>query len=104
MDALYKIVHWPTATADIKLLNDTPSKLRNPPLIRALESAMHFMAVRTLTDNETLQHGLGDKAVLTQQLHDATERLIAEADLIRRPTIPALQAYVIYLGGYPFPR
>jgi hypothetical protein len=104
VDCLYKILHWPTTIAALKRSHEMPQSTQHSPALVALEHAMCFMAIRSITDDETVEFGFGDRALLTEQYRSSTERLISEADMILRPNVTVLQAFVIYLVSTSTPQ
>lgn len=97
VDCLYKIIHWPTVSADMERSRCKEQDSPHFTSIRALESSIYFMALCSLTDGESKQLGLGDRGGLIDQYRNATESAIAEADLFHNPNVTVLQALVIYL-------
>jgi hypothetical protein len=98
VDCLYKILHWPTVLMDIKRLHDGVDVAgEDLASVRSLEASIHFMALCTINDDEAILLGISNRGLLVQHYRDATERAILEAGLYRHPTLPSLQAFVIYL-------
>ena len=97
VDCLYKILHWPTFLADLALVRNCNAGWIQSRSIRALESAVCFLGLVSITEDEAIVFGLGDKALLLNQLQANTERLLAEAGLYRQPKLTSLQAFVTYL-------
>ena len=97
VDCLYKILHWPTVLADVRRLHDNALDACKSTSIIALELSICFMAMCSITQCEAEELGLGDRDCLVEQYRDATEKAISQADLFRQPTVPVLQALVIYL-------
>ena len=97
VDCLYKILHWPTFLADLKSLRSDDAGSIQSRSIRALESAVCFLGLVSITKDEATVFGLGGKSLLLNQLQATTERLLAEAALYRQPNLTTLQAFVTYL-------
>jgi hypothetical protein len=70
------------------------------PAMQALEFAIYFMAICSITDDEADTMMLGDRGLLIQQYRHATEILISRADLFRNKDLAVLQAFVIYIVSY----
>lgn len=94
VDTVYKIVHWPTTLTlvDSNRTNPSPS-ISN----RALEHAIYFMALCTLTDAEAYELGLGVRAELLRNYRSAAESYLTSSDLLKHPDVYTVQAFVIYL-------
>ena len=93
VDPLFKILHWPTVVNMIHSAKDDPI---SPP-VRALESAIYFTALCTMTDGEVETMLCGSESALLHQHRIATEVLIARKNLLQSPCLIALQAFVIYI-------
>ncbi|XPS94644.1 hypothetical protein M3J09_003953 [Ascochyta lentis] len=96
VDTVYKVVHWPTTIALVEA-----NRTERAPTFsnQALEYAIYFMALCTITDGEALELGLGDRSNLLRTYRLAAECFLAESDLLRHPSVTTLQAFVIYLIG-----
>ena len=99
VDCLYKILHWPTALADIARLQSEAQDRYKPTPIGALELSIYFTSLCSITNDEARNLGLGDRAGLIEQYRDATEKALSEAGLLQQPNVTVLQAFVIYLVG-----
>lgn len=97
VDCLYKILHWPTTLRDIESSHSGPENVTQSTSIQALEFAIYFMALCSITDDEAAQLDLNSRPALIQKYRVATEFSISEANLIRAPDLTVLQAFVIYL-------
>jgi hypothetical protein len=67
--------------------------------VGALELAIYFMSLCSITNEEARNLGLGDRSSLIEQYRNATETAISEAELLQHPDLIVLQAFVIYLVG-----
>jgi hypothetical protein len=83
--------------AEIEMAYVDPENSTQSPSARALEFAIYFMALCSITDQESQHFGLGSRPELLQQYRSATETLISEANLLRSPNVAVLRAFVIYL-------
>jgi hypothetical protein len=96
VDCLYKILHWPTTLAGIAHEHNEANSYESTPA-GALELSIYFTSLCSITNDEAMNLGLGDRASLIEQYRDATERALSEAGLLQRPNVIVLQAFVIYL-------
>jgi hypothetical protein len=82
-------------------VKDLEEKLSKPPrianAISALETAICFMAVCALTDDEAQQMGIGDRKYAMEQYRVGTQNALSKANLIRSPDLMVLQAFMAYL-------
>jgi hypothetical protein len=80
------------------------SRQVSPTSLAVLENAVHFAALCTMTDGESIDVLPSDRGELLLHYCSATERGLAENGLLHRPDIMLLQAFVIYLvsnSSYP---
>jgi hypothetical protein len=101
VDCLYKVLHWPTVLADIERLHRKTQDTYKTTHIKALELSIYFTSLCSITNDEAMDLGLGDRARLIEQYRDAAEKAISEAGLLQQPDLTVLQAFVIYLVGFP---
>lgn len=94
VDTVYKVVHLPTTLASIKSARSN-SKLTVPGL--ALEYALYFTALCTITDDEADAMGLGSRTELLGSYRNAVEHFLGTSALLDHPDLTALQAFIIYL-------
>lgn len=89
-DAIFKVLHWPTAQALIERsrLETSPSSLDGC----VLEAAVSFAAVCTLKPHE-----VADKEYLLHAARDRIESCLSGVDFITTTSLVVLQAFVIYL-------
>ncbi|RDW58242.1 hypothetical protein BP6252_13653 [Coleophoma cylindrospora] len=99
VDKVVKVLHLDTTLDAIKRNHADGKNGVQFPAIQALEFAIYFMAICSITDSEANTMMLGDRRSLIQQYRYATETLISIADLFRNPDLAVLQAFVIYLTG-----
>jgi hypothetical protein len=96
VDCMYKVLHWPSILARIQGAEEpeaSPGTLSR----QALEYAIYFVTLCTISDDEAEKMSLDSKADLVQQYKDATEHALSKADVMRHPDMTSLQAFVIYL-------
>ena len=97
VDSIFKVVHWPTVIITIeKSYTDAPNVSQSPAM-QALEFAIYFMALCSVTDDESETMLLGRRGPLLQQYRLATEILLSRANLFGYPVLTVLQAFVIYV-------
>lgn len=94
VDTVYKIVHWPTT---VNLVETNPTNPTPSISNQALEHAIYFMALCTITDSEAQDLCLGIRASLLNLYILAVETLLGRSNLLQDPSVTTLQALVIYL-------
>jgi hypothetical protein len=92
VDTVYKFLHWPTV-----LSQSEKSGARSPPSVKALEYAIYFMALCSITDAEAAEMEIGCRQDVLGLYRSTVERLIAESRLLQNPDVTVLQAFVVYL-------
>lgn len=97
VDNVFKVLHWPSVLKDIEATHSDVQATSIPQSTQALEYAIYFMALCTVTDEESEELLLGSKAALMHHCRIATEIAIANANFLRTPSIASLQAFVLYL-------
>ncbi|KAH7308808.1 hypothetical protein BKA65DRAFT_559678 [Rhexocercosporidium sp. MPI-PUGE-AT-0058] len=100
VDCIVKVLHWPSVLAaiDKKDTGNLQSGLESAR-IHALEFAICYTAMCTVTDEE-YETSLGWKREpLRGQLRLCAEISIAKANLLEQPDLTVLQAFIIYLLG-----
>ncbi len=95
VDAIYKIVHWPTIVAEVGPAVSQRKAISSSA--QALQYSIYFMSLCTLTDEETRERGLGPKQEVIEAYRSAAETLLARTKVLEKPDVTALQALVIYL-------
>lgn len=95
----WNILHWPTFLRDSSTCYDLPPRDRRS--IIALETAICFMAVCTLTEGELLQMGLGQQDDVRTQYRLATQQSLSMAHFMQKPEVQTLQAFMVYLVLLP---
>lgn len=94
VDSIFKIFHWPSLISCLESIDtEQPSQ--------ALQSAIYYAALCTLSEDDVEAGLLGDLSELRRQDRAATEQAIAKADLVGRPCLLTLQAFVVYLVSIP---
>ncbi|KAG5654832.1 hypothetical protein KAF25_009209 [Fusarium avenaceum] len=96
---IYRVLHWPTALADLEDSYNQHHDVGSQVAICCLRHAIYFMAICTITDPESEHMFLRSRPSLLQGYRQATEELLRRASFICRPSIIVLQAFVIYLMG-----
>lgn len=98
VDCIVKVLHWPSVLAAIDK-KDTGLLQSRYELnkIQALESAICYTAVCSMTDEECdiLLHG--KKGLLRDQLRSFAEVSISNTNFLDKPDFTVLQAFLIYL-------
>ncbi|KAK5168300.1 uncharacterized protein LTR77_006869 [Saxophila tyrrhenica] len=92
-DALFKVLHWPTAIAQMTQADPKPWSCSFVEQ-QALRSAVHFGAVCTLQ-----AHEVSEKSAITEQYRSVAETSLISAGLLTTRSLVVLQAFVIYLSA-----
>jgi len=100
VDKVMKVLHWDKVLDAIERNHADGKSGVQFPAMQALEFAIYFMAMCSITDDEADTMMLGDRGSLIQQYRHATEILISRADLFRNPDLAVLQSFIIYLVSY----
>ncbi|EMC96844.1 hypothetical protein BAUCODRAFT_122802 [Baudoinia panamericana UAMH 10762] len=95
VDSVFKILHWPSALLTVQ----ESAVLDSVGPGQALASAIYFMAVCALSDNECMQVCGYPRLSMLNAYCSATEKVISDARIMQAPSIVGLQAYVIYLNA-----
>lgn len=96
VDPLIKILHRPTLTSELQLFANSSSRTLSASQHARLFS-IYFAAVSTLSDEDCLRQLGRSKKELASNFRFNTERALAAADYLSRPTLVTLQALVIYV-------
>lgn len=99
VDCLIKITHWPTVVASIETQYENSHYTPLNPSVQALEFSVYFLAMCSISDQESQEMFLDNRQTLLDRYRVATETLISTADLLHSPDLLNLQAFVIYLNG-----
>lgn len=99
VDSVYKILHVPSTIAQIRLLHDsTGSTSNSSSSLQALEFAIYYMSLCTITDVESQERlKFSNRKDLLHQCRTSTEYFLQKANLLRDPSMKSLQAFVIYI-------
>lgn len=97
VDMIYKIFHWPTTLARIEGHHSGLNNDQLSPAERALEAAIYFMGLCTLSEIEFEQYQLGDRQRMLERYQALVELRLSEGKLIQSPNFTALQAFAVYL-------
>jgi hypothetical protein len=92
IDPILKVIHIPSLR---KLLLARQQSCDSAQ--QAIVSAVQFSAASTLDDAECLEQSGEQKSSLCHTLRRQTEALLAATDLYTAPTLPSLQAFIVYL-------
>jgi hypothetical protein len=93
---MFNVFHWPSTLKRIQRAEESETSSRTLSH-QALDYAIYLVALCTISDNEAKTMLINSKADLLQQYKDATEHALSKADVMRRPDMTGLQAFVIYL-------
>lgn len=97
-EAVYKLMHWPTALAKIEAANALAHDGTSSAYI-GIEFAIYFMAVCSLQEEEATFTLMGhDRTTLLQQYMRATEWALSQCNLMQRPDMDSLLAFTLYLN------
>jgi hypothetical protein len=97
VDSVYKILHWPTVQSTLEA-NYAGSELVPSSLsVQALEYAIYFMALASITDGEAEDMSLGNRSDMLLLYRSIVEDLFTRSSLLQNPDLTVLQAFVIYL-------
>ncbi|KAI0153089.1 hypothetical protein GGR57DRAFT_513333 [Xylariaceae sp. FL1272] len=99
VDNVYKLLHWPTVLSSIVALNQAHQDVTLRSTTYALQFSIYFMAVCTLSDEETQRLLFRSRQDLISLYRTAAEVCLSEANLLGRPDFAVLQAFVIYIMG-----
>lgn len=97
VDCIVKVLHWPSVMASIEKKYMGGEDGLELAKVQALESAMCYTALCTMTDEESETSFACKKAILREQLRAAAELHISKARLLEQPDLTVLQAFLIYL-------
>ena len=96
VDCLFKVTHLAGIRGYLKE-RDTSGRLPYAASALALEQAILFMAICTMTENECRVMLYEEKVALTSRYRGAAEMAISRAGLLTTPDKLVLQAFVLYL-------
>ncbi|KAK5953317.1 hypothetical protein OHC33_005885 [Knufia fluminis] len=99
VDCLFKVIHWPTVCSNLESL--WAGALAEPmaTVTAVLESAIYFLAICSLAQDDCERLQLGDRFALMDSFRKITEMLLAKAGLLTTTSLTVLQAFVLYLAG-----
>ena len=97
VDCIVKVLHWPSVMASIEKKDLGGEDGLGSAKVQALESAMCYTALCTMTDEESASSFACKKDILREQLRAAAELQISTARLLEQPDLTVLQAFLIYL-------
>jgi hypothetical protein len=101
VDCLFKATYWPAAeTAIIRRYEEC--KKGSSCVVRAVERAIYFMAVCTMTESECETMLSDSRSNLIYRHRRAVEIALARSEFLTNPDKLALQAFVLYLVCYTF--
>ena len=100
VDCVFKITHWPTVVTIIeKQYEPSQYQSSSSPSTKALEFSIYFLAICSVSDEESQNMFLERKQLLLQRYCRASDLMLSRADLLTRPDLTVLQAFVIHLKG-----
>jgi hypothetical protein len=99
VDCLFKITHWPTIVSKIEMQYNDGYYRPLSPSVQALEFSIYFLAMCSISDQESQEMFLENRQTLLERYRVATEISISTADLLNNPDLTNLQAFIIYLNG-----
>lgn len=94
VDTICKVLHWPSVIA---ALSKKDGDVQCIARLEALEHAIYFTALCTLSDDECERKLFYEKAPLLLQLKISAESSLSKAKLLEVPDVTVLQAFVVYL-------
>jgi hypothetical protein len=97
VDSVYKILHWPTVLSMVEESHQSIVGIHPILSVQVLETAIYFMALCSITNDEAEEMDLGDRSEMLQTYRCVIEGLLARSSLLHSPDLIVLQAFVIYL-------
>lgn len=97
VDSVYKILHWPTVLSILEANYAGSGKISPSLSVQALEYAIYFMALCSITDSEAEEMGIGIRPDMLILYRSAVEDLLAGSSLLHNPDLTILQTFVVYL-------
>jgi hypothetical protein len=97
VDSVYKILHWPTALSMVEESHQSIAGTLPILSVQVLETAICYMALCSITNDEAGEMDLGDRPEMLQAYRCVIEELLARSSLLHSPDLIVLQAFVIYL-------
>ena len=97
VDCIVKVLHWPSVMASIEKKDSGGGDVLELARLQALDSAICYTALCTMTDEESENSFACKKEILRGQLRAAAELDISKARLLEQPDLTVLQAFFIYL-------
>ena len=97
VDPIFKVTHWLTVAATIKKQYKRRQYKPSSRSVQALEFAVYFLAMCSISDNESRSILLVDRKPMLRQYLHAAETMLKKADLLQKPDLQSLQAFLIYL-------
>jgi hypothetical protein len=97
VDSVYKILHWPTVLSILEANYAGPGNGLRSVSVQALEYAIYFMALCSITNSEAEEMGLGIRLDMLLLYRSAVEDLLTGSSLLHNPDLTILQAFVVYL-------
>ena len=97
INPVFKPVHWPLVCRDIRTSHASTANSTASTSAKALEYAIYYLAICSLTDSECLDLLLDTKDRSLRLYRRATTALISRARVLQSPDMQGLQAFVVYL-------
>lgn len=101
VDVIIKVLHWPSVIAAIQNKDMKVSSYVERQRTHALECAIHFTALCTMTEVECEQLLCCSRSSLIEYLRMEAESSMSNIKLLEHPDLIVLQAFAIYLVSKP---
>ncbi|THX49848.1 hypothetical protein D6D06_08326 [Aureobasidium pullulans] len=99
VDPVLKILHLPTFRSSLSLRTHYLGKHAESKSFKALESAVVYITVTSMTESECLKSVGQQKSAVLRIRQEHTEKSIREANLCENHDIVGLQALILYMGA-----
>ncbi|EED21811.1 histone deacetylase, putative [Talaromyces stipitatus ATCC 10500] len=99
VDCLFKATYWPAAETAIHRKYGPDKQYSPSPVIHAVERAVYFMAICTMTESECDAMLSESKSSLIYRHQRSVEVALARSEFFTNPDKLALQSFVLYLMG-----
>lgn len=97
IDPVFRPVHWPLVRCGIQASRSSAAISVASPSATALEYAIYYLAICSLSEPECLDLLLDTKDRSLRLYRRATTALISQARTLQSPDMQGLQAFVVYL-------
>jgi hypothetical protein len=99
VNPLLKITHSHTLQNQIVKASRSTTKIERP--LEALMFAIYFIAVTSMSEDQTRSMFGEDRVILLKRYHDATQQALLNAGFMRATDMTSLQAFFLYLVRNP---